>query len=1013
MSLPADAKDWPFGIAPNAFARLHTLFEKTPGLARVWVYGSRARGDYRPASDIDLAVEWQDANQPARLSAALEELELIYRIDLVSLDKALNAEFRQRIERDRKIFWEPRRHAVQASALAGTQLKAFQTTVLEQLDHFLAELKKQKAQSAPVVQALRAMENTADLLQEAADFPKKTWAALKTQGLLPPAFANQPHSSRFDGAGRAIPNVCLKIPTGGGKTLLAAASVGKVFSSYLARHTGLVLWIVPNEAIYRQTLKMLANRDHPYRQMLNTAGAGRVKIREKDSPLTRLDVDSHLCVMLLMLQSAARKDEAQKKLKAFRDRGNVLGFTPREDDIETHWQLLQDVPNLDAYTSWGTSQAEARATKGSIVKSSLGNVLRLVRPMVVIDEGHHAYSENALRTLDGFNPCFMLELSATPRVGSDKPGKSLSGSNILVDVRGTDLEAAEMIKLPINVDLRPWSDWQSCLAASLQRLNGLAQEAAALQAETNRYIRPILLVQVERTGKDQRESGFIHAEDAKAYLLQLGMTEAQIAIKTSDKDELKAPENIDLLSPTCEIRAIITKQALQEGWDCPFAYVLCALAAGKEVRAMTQLMGRILRLPHVAKTGRAALDACYVLCFDAKTGEVISAIKQSLETEGMGDLALAVHGAESDAAAPKPVRFKRRAAFASLRIFLPRVTWVEPSDAADDASKLRRELSYESDILSQVDWAGVQTDALAREWAPDAAGQMGGVGFSGGLGTQLQVGLDVLAHPQAVARQNALQTDVALDRARLVRGLLDLASNAWWLWDWVDAVCARLLQRYDERALAASSASLLERLRIDLEAERDRLAQAVFDAGVARGQIEFRLRADACDFEIPTEFTLALSGKLQPMARDDGQLIGKSLFEPVITALTDSGLERDVACYLDSQAALVWWHRNVAKTQYGLQGWKRNKVYPDFVFARLGDAGEAQLVVLETKGLHLAGANDTLYKQALLERLTLAFADASLARVGGLDLVGQAQSVQCDLVFEGDWRGTLNARQFA
>jgi len=707
--------------------------------------------------------------------------------------------------------------------------------------------------------------------------------------------------------------------------------------------------------------------------------------------------------MLLMLQSAARKDEAQRKLKAFRDRGNVLGFVPREDDIEAHWQLLAEVPNLDAYTSWGTSQMEARATKGSIVKSSLGNVLRLVRPMVVIDEGHHAYTENALRTLDGFNPCFMLELSATPRVGSDKSGKAVSGSNILVDVRGTDLEAAEMIKLPINVDLRGWSDWQSCLAASVQRLNGLAQEAAALQAETNRYIRPILLVQVERTGRDMRDSGFIHAEDAKAYLMQLGMTEAQIAIKTSDKDELKAPENIDLLSPTCEIRAIITKQALQEGWDCPFAYVLCALAAGKEIRAMTQLMGRILRLPQVAKTGRDALDACYVLCFDARTGEVIKAIKQSLETEGMGDLALAVQGGESDPAIPKPVTFKRRAEFAALRIFLPRVTWVESLGSGD---KSRRELVYESDILSQLDWASLQTDALAREWAPGAAG------FIGQAGQQLQVGLDVLQHPQAVHRESALMADTALDRARLVRGLLDIAPNAWWVWAWVDAVTERLLQTFDEKAIAGSSASLLERLRIDLELERDRLAQQVFDAGVALGQIEFRLRADAADFELPDEFSLALSGQAQPLARADGRAVEKSLFEPAITALTDSGLERDVACYLDSQAALQWWHRNVAKSQYGLQGWKRNKVYPDFVFARLGDAGDARLVVLETKGQHLAGSNDTLYKQALLERLTQAFADESLVPVGGLELVGQAQSVVCDLVFDGDWKGTLNARQF-
>lgn len=420
---------------------------------------------------------------------------------------------------------------------------------------------------------------------------------------------------------------------------------------------------------------------------------------------------------------------------------------------------------------------------------------------------------------------------------------------------------------------------------------------------------------------------------------------------------------------------------------------------------MTQLMGRILRLPHVAKTGRAALDACYVLCHDAKTGEVIKAIKESLETEGMGDLALSVQG-EGGTAVSKAVPFKRRSEFSQLRLFLPRVTWVEP-DA--QGRKRRRELAYESDILSRVDWAALQPDVLAAEWAPDAPGatQAGRLG-----GQQFEVGLSVLDHPEQVQVRVGL-TEASLDRARLVRGLLDIAPNAWWVWSWVDGVLARLLKTYAEKAIAGSSASLLERLRIDMELERDRLAQAVFDDCVAAGDIEFRLRADATDYEIPREFELELSGQPEYLTRkDDNHLIEKSLFEPALTALTDSGLERDVACYLDGQAALRWWHRNVAKAQYGLQGWKRNKVYPDFVFARLTNDGLQKLVVLETKGLHLAGNNDTDYKQKLLERLSHVFADESSASVGGLELVGPSQSVVCDLVFEGDWRGTLNARQF-
>src|SRR5665811_999185 len=158
MTQAAAEKDWPFGIAPNAYGRLQALFDKTPDLARVWVYGSRARGDHRPASDIDLAVEWQDADKPWRLSAALEELELIYRTDLVTLSDMLAPEFRQRIERDRKIFWEPRRHNAEVESMGAIQLKPFQSTVLGQLGRFIAELKKHQTQALAAAKALRVME---------------------------------------------------------------------------------------------------------------------------------------------------------------------------------------------------------------------------------------------------------------------------------------------------------------------------------------------------------------------------------------------------------------------------------------------------------------------------------------------------------------------------------------------------------------------------------------------------------------------------------------------------------------------------------------------------------------------------------------------------------------------------------------------------------------------------------------------------------------------------------------
>ncbi len=978
----------PFGIAPASHAKLVRLFESTPDIERVWIHGSRARGDCQPASDVDLVLEAPALAERdfLLLKSRLEDLSLIYRVELVRLEDRLDAEFHKRIERDRKIFWEPRRHFADVAAIGGTTLKPFQATVLQQLGRYLDELKKHRAQAEKAAQALRAAE--LEVPPEIADFPKKAWEALEKAQLLPPAFADRPHSSRFDGAGRPVPNLCLKIPTGGGKTLLAAASVAQVFSSYLGRHTGLVLWVVPNEAIYRQTLKALSHRDHPYRQILNVAGAGRVKILEKHSPLTRLDVESHLCVMLLMLQSAAR--QSKETLRFFRDRGNVLGFLPRDDDLDSHWELLQAVPNLDVYAPCGASEAESKAQKGSVAKSSLGNVMRLLRPMVVIDEGHHAYTENALKTLDGFNPSFLLELSATPRV--TKSG----GSNILVDVRGTDLDAAEMIKLPIHVDVRPWNDWQSCLATAVARLDALRSEAERLQGETARYIRPMLLVQVERTGKDLRDAGYIHAEDARTYLMQLGFSERQIAIKTAETDQLKQPENIDLLSPTCEVRAIITKQALQEGWDCPFAYVLCALAAGRNPAAMTQLVGRILRQPQVAKTGRAALDACYVLCHDARTADVIRGIKKSLETEGMGDLAISEVSDTNGGGGPKPVTLRRRVQFAKVRIFLPRVTWVE-------AGGRRRELNYYSDVLGSVDWTRLDVSSLCTNWAPDA---------SGPAAQRFEVDLSILDKSRRGPEVYDKAVDVRLDRARIVRSVLDLIPNAWLGWEWLETVLGQLTAMgFDERAIARSSASLIETLRTGLEAERDRLAEEVFKRLVAEGRIEFRLRADLGDYELPMEIQLAVEDKPQPLGRGDGHPVEKSLFEPVFKSLVDNAFEAEFACYLDEQVALSWWHRNVAKTQYGLQGWRRDRVYPDFVFAQIIANGGTRLVVMETKGAHLKN-EDTDYKKKLLGFLTGAYQDRRTGKVGELALESDSVTVVCDLVFDEAWKGRIASEYF-
>lgn len=96
-----------FGIAPTSAAKLRKLFSATPRLKRVWIYGSRGRGDHREASDIDLAADAPEMSTKefSSLCARLEDVGLIYRVDLVHLQSVLDEEFRGRIERDKKLFW--------------------------------------------------------------------------------------------------------------------------------------------------------------------------------------------------------------------------------------------------------------------------------------------------------------------------------------------------------------------------------------------------------------------------------------------------------------------------------------------------------------------------------------------------------------------------------------------------------------------------------------------------------------------------------------------------------------------------------------------------------------------------------------------------------------------------------------------------------------------------------------------------------------------------------------------
>ena len=293
--------------------------------------------------------------------------------------------------------------------------------------------------------------------------------------------------------------------------------------------------------------------------------------------------------MLISLQSANRK--TRDFLRMFHDSGRYTSFLPQTTTTPSAMpDCGRNTPTLIRrdLTAW-LRKACSMSSKCNARSSSW-------------TEAHKAYgkqeksSEEFVRSINRLNPSLVIELSATP---------NRRKSNLLVDVSGVDLKSEEMIKLPIQVTSRTKVQWQDTLGKAHTQLELLENEARSLEHSEGRYIRPIAVVRVENIGAKLRNRDTVHAEDVREHLTQkLGVPAEAVRVKSSELDDLG---NEDLLDKTSQVRWIITKEALREGWDCSFAYVLVMLDNTKANTAITQMVGRVLRQPEARRTGRDAL----------------------------------------------------------------------------------------------------------------------------------------------------------------------------------------------------------------------------------------------------------------------------------------------------------------------------------------------------------------------------------------------------------------------
>ena len=832
------------------------------------------------------------------------------------------------------------------------RLKHYQEKVLKELKEYLSALSEFK------VKYERALDFDADVARD-YNFPKRAWERATGRFI---------YHSKTNSLNEPLPDIYLKVPTGGGKTLVACHAIDNIQKTYLNKQTGLILWVVPSTQIYRQTISALKNREHPYRQVLDISSGGRTLIKEKTEMFNRLDVEENLVVLMLMLQSAYRQNK--ETLKVFRDQGGFTDFFPREDDFEGHKKLKELIPNLDCFTT-------EMEVFGMQIKTSLGNTLKVLRPLVVIDEGHRAYGENARNTIRNFNPSFILELSATPP----------PNSNELVKITGRELHEEEMIKLDIHLTNKTSLDWQDTLLASFEKRNDLEKKAREYEGNTGEYIRPICLIQVERTGKDQKDKKFIHAEDAKEYLIRkCNVPESHIAIKSSEKDDI---EGIDLFANDCEIRYIITKQALQEGWDCSFAYVLTMLTNPSSATGITQLVGRILRQPFARKTKIKDLDECYVYTFRQNASTLVRDIKSGLEDEGLGDIAgrIVSDDAGIDTGGLKDREIKYRSGFKKFegKIYLPKFVIQEEESW--------RDMNFEIDILSQIDWEFINIDEIKNLSLQNKQNQEQEIA----LGLSLEE-KELLKETGRAEKSGTLE----IDEVFLARQITEIILNPWICFQIGEKAIQILLKKYDREAVAGNFVFIIEELKKILVKERDRLSEQVFRKMVADKKLCFFLITDKGGFELPSRIKVKSNKQL---IRNDNTPIQKSLFD-YVPEENINDLEKSVAIYLDEQEKLLWWYRNMSRQDYHIQGWKRNKIYPDFLAADKQEDKDdyGTVYVLETKGIHLKN-EDTKYKQDVF-----ALCNELGAKKAWKELFDEFpdHDFEFQVVFEDEWQNKIN-----
>jgi type III restriction enzyme len=462
----------------------------------------------------------------------------------------------------------------------------------------------------------------------------------------------------------------MKVPTAGGKTFIACNAIKTIFDAFEYDKPKAVVWLVPSITILDQTIKNLKDTSHPYRQKINSHFGNKVEVFDKSA---------------LLQGSGFNSTSVKEQLNIF-----VLSF----DSIRT-----ANKEGRKVYEENGSLQS-FETLLGKDEEISLMKVMQFLNPLLVVDESHNAETDLSVDMLKAFNPCFILDLTATPR----------KNSNIISFIDALELKRENMVKLPVIVYNH--QDKTEVINSSLQLQKRLELQAIEEEKKGGKYIRPIVLFQAQpKNGKD-----FLNAEEEKSNvqklkekLIELKITDEQIKIKTAYINEIKG---IDLMSKDCKVRYIITINALKEGWDCPFAYILASLADKSSAVDVEQILGRVLRQPYVMKHSFALLNVSYVLTASSKFMDTLQNIVKGLNKAGFSEKDYKLADTSIQTPIPKVNPLEQLTIFSATQETKEDIT----SDIDTSRITVPSETEFQSNTVSEIEQTAIQqNDAFEKK----------------------------------------------------------------------------------------------------------------------------------------------------------------------------------------------------------------------------------------------------------------------------------------------------------